>query len=76
MVVVEQEIQAEKKNSSRVDRYQCSADKDKCSSLQSRRSLISQALVTHACNPSYSGGRDQKDHSSKPTQANSLQDPI
>jgi hypothetical protein len=22
--------------------------------------------VTHACNPSYSGGRDQEDHSSKP----------
>jgi hypothetical protein len=29
--------------------------------------------VAHACNPSYSGGRDQEDHSSKP--ANSLQDP-
>jgi hypothetical protein len=25
--------------------------------------------VTHACNPSYSGGRDQEDHSSKPAQA-------
>jgi hypothetical protein len=24
------------------------------------------ALVAHACNPSYSGGRNQKDHSSKP----------
>jgi hypothetical protein len=23
--------------------------------------------VAHACNPSYSGGRDEKDHSSKPT---------
>jgi hypothetical protein len=32
--------------------------------------------VAHACNPSYSGGRDQEDHSSKPVQANSLQDPI
>jgi hypothetical protein len=30
--------------------------------------------VAHACNPSYSGGRDQED--SKPAQANSLQDPI
>jgi hypothetical protein len=29
-----------------------------------------------ACNPSYSGGRDQEDHSSKPAQANSWQDPI
>jgi hypothetical protein len=31
---------------------------------------ISLALVTQACNPSYSGGRDQEDHSSKPAQAN------
>jgi hypothetical protein len=32
--------------------------------------------VAHACNPSYSGGRDQEDQSSKPARANSLQDPI
>jgi hypothetical protein len=32
--------------------------------------------VAHSCNPSYSGGRDQEDHGSKPAQANSLQDPI
>jgi hypothetical protein len=32
-------------------------------------------LAAHACNPSYSGGRDQGDHSSKPSQANSLWDP-
>jgi hypothetical protein len=32
--------------------------------------------VAHTCNPSYSGGRDQEDHSSKPAQANSSQDPI
>jgi hypothetical protein len=32
-----------------------------------------QALVAHFCNPSYSGGRDQEDHGSKPTQTNSLQ---
>jgi hypothetical protein len=30
-----------------------------------------QALVAHACNPSYSGGSDQEDHGS-----NSSQDPI
>jgi hypothetical protein len=30
----------------------------------------------HTCNPSYSGGRHQEDHSSKPAQANSLPDPI
>jgi hypothetical protein len=29
------------------------------------------ALVTHACNPSYSGGRDQEDHDSKPAQTDS-----
>jgi hypothetical protein len=28
------------------------------------------ALVAHACNPSYSGGRDQEDHGSKPAQVN------
>jgi hypothetical protein len=27
---------------------------------------LGQALVAHACNPSYSGGRDQEDLSSKP----------
>jgi hypothetical protein len=32
--------------------------------------------VAHACNTSYSGGRDQEDHNLKPAQANSLQDPI
>jgi hypothetical protein len=26
--------------------------------------------VAHACNPSYSGGRDQEDRGSKPAQAN------
>jgi hypothetical protein len=34
------------------------------------------ALVAHAYDSSYSGGRNQEDHSLKPTQANSLQDPI
>jgi hypothetical protein len=33
-------------------------------------------LVAHACNPSYSRGRDQEDGGSKPTWANSLRDPI
>jgi hypothetical protein len=32
--------------------------------------------VTHACNPSYSGGRDQEDLGSKPVQANSSLDSI
>jgi hypothetical protein len=32
--------------------------------------------VAHACNPSYSGGRDQEDCSSKSPRANSSQDPI
>jgi hypothetical protein len=29
-------------------------------------------LLTHTCNPSYSGGREQKDHSLKPSLANCL----
>jgi hypothetical protein len=33
-------------------------------------------LVAHAYNPSYSGGRNQEDRSSKPAWANSLRDPI
>jgi hypothetical protein len=36
----------------------------------------SQALVAQACNPSYRGGWDGEDHSSRSAQANSLQDPI
>jgi hypothetical protein len=32
--------------------------------------------VAQACNPSYSGGKDQEDHSLKPAQENSLRDPI
>jgi hypothetical protein len=32
--------------------------------------------IFNPCNPSYSGGRDQEDCSSKPAQSNSLQDPI
>jgi hypothetical protein len=32
-------------------------------------------LVAHAFNPSYSGGRDQKDYGLKPVWANSSQDP-
>jgi hypothetical protein len=28
--------------------------------------ILGQAPVAHACNPSYSGGRDQEDHSSQP----------
>jgi hypothetical protein len=33
-------------------------------------------LVAHACNPSYSGGRDQKDHGLKLAWANSSWDPL
>jgi hypothetical protein len=37
-----------------------------------KKKKISWALVAHVCNPSYSGGRDQEDHSSRPAQANNL----
>jgi hypothetical protein len=40
------------------------------------RKTRSQVLVAHACDPSYSGGRDQEDGGSKPAQANSSLDPI
>jgi hypothetical protein len=40
------------------------------------KKLVSQVLVAHFCNPSYSGGRDQEDHGSKPAHANSSRDPI
>jgi hypothetical protein len=33
-------------------------------------------LVAHACNPSYSGGRDQEDRSLNPAQANNFVRPI
>jgi hypothetical protein len=36
---------------------------------------ISRFALASACNPSYSGGRDQDDHSSKPAQANSSMRP-
>jgi hypothetical protein len=40
------------------------------------RVLLSRALVAHACNPSYSRGRDQEDCSLKPAGANSSRDLI
>jgi hypothetical protein len=33
-------------------------------------------LLAHTCNPSYSGGTDQEDHSSQPARANSSQESI
>jgi hypothetical protein len=39
-------------------------------------SLSGSMSVAHACNPSFSGGRDQEAEGSKPAQANSLRDPI
>jgi hypothetical protein len=36
---------------------------------------LSQVLVAHTYNPSNSGSRDQEDHSSKLSQANSSRDP-
>jgi hypothetical protein len=36
----------------------------------------SQMPVAHTCNPSYSGGKDQENCSSRPTQRNSSKDPI
>jgi hypothetical protein len=43
-------------------------------SHQKKKKFFCWALVAHACNPSYSGGRDQEDHSQPPQI--SLRDPI
>jgi hypothetical protein len=38
--------------------------------------ILSQMSVAHACNPSYSRGREQEDHCSKSAWANSSRNPI
>jgi hypothetical protein len=43
--------------------------------LNALRLKINRAPVALACNPSYSGGRDQEDPSSKPARGISAQDP-
>jgi hypothetical protein len=40
------------------------------------KSWVCWVPVAHACDLSYSGGRDQEDHGSKPAWANSSRDPI
>jgi hypothetical protein len=44
--------------------------------IQEEKLWLSQELVAHAYNPSYSGGRDQEDQGSKPAWANSSRDCI
>jgi hypothetical protein len=41
-----------------------------------KKNTISWMPVAYIYNPSYSEGRDQEDHGSKPARANSSQDPI
>jgi hypothetical protein len=41
-----------------------------------KKNQRSQVLVTHTCNPTYSGGRDQENRCSRPAWANSSPDPI
>jgi hypothetical protein len=42
-----------------------------------KKKIVTWVLVTHACNPSYSGGRGQEDHGSKPSLGKEFhQDPI
>jgi hypothetical protein len=45
----------------------------KCEALSSNPGWVP---VAQACNPTYSGGRDQEDQDSKPALENSLRDPI
>jgi hypothetical protein len=40
------------------------------------KDTVGQVLVAHICNPSYSGGRAQENHSLKPAPANSSRDTI
>jgi hypothetical protein len=56
--------------------FPCHSPQDLCVDNPRKNGKRYQVLVPHACNPSYSGDRDQKDRNSKPTQANSLRDPI
>jgi hypothetical protein len=44
--------------------------------IQLEKKEMDQALVAHICIPSYSGGREQEDCTSKPAWENSSQDPI
>jgi hypothetical protein len=39
--------------------------------LEKLKAQMSQVLVAHVCNPTYSGGGDQEDGGSKPAQASS-----
>jgi hypothetical protein len=44
--------------------------------LDHKKVKVIQMPVAHASNTSYSGGRDQEDHSWKPALANTFSDPI
>jgi hypothetical protein len=46
------------------------------SALNIKNSNFKLVAVAQACNPSYSGGRDQEDHGLRSTWAKSLQNPI
>jgi hypothetical protein len=46
------------------NKWQLVSDIWKCWGI--KKFLAARCPVTHACNPSYSGGRDREDHSSKP----------
>jgi hypothetical protein len=50
--------------------------KENLKNFPAQKTVSSQVLVAHSYNPSYSGGRNQKDHSLKSDGANSLYDPI
>jgi hypothetical protein len=47
-----------------------------CVFCESKFAKLSQALVAHAYNPSYSGGRDQEDRGLKPAWGKRSKDPI
>jgi hypothetical protein len=41
-----------------------------------KKYCVSQVPIAHACNPSYSGDRDQEDHGLSTAWANRLRDPV
>jgi hypothetical protein len=55
---------------------QCSSNSSSLTLVLLKAVVRSQAPVAHTCNPSYSGGRDQEDHSWKPVEANSSGDSL
>jgi hypothetical protein len=60
----------------RYEHERCHIDRPDTLVIKTKEMKESWVPVTYSYNPSYSGGRDQEDRSSKPAQATSSPDPI